>query len=119
MAENFTNPGKETDTHTHETLNAPNKRNSKRLISRHSIIKCKKCKNKERILNTAKNKTICYVQGNPYKTIRRFFSRNTARQKGSGMIQSQYLQEKLPIKIFLTLQSHSELKDSTFQTTKS
>lgn len=78
MAKNFVNPGKETDTHIHENLNAPNKRNSKRLISRHSIIKSKKFKNKERILNAAKNKTICYVQGNPCKTIRRFFSRNSA-----------------------------------------
>lgn len=46
---------------------------------RYFIIKISKLEDKERIKNSER-KTICWVQGNPHKTIR-FFSRNFAGQK--------------------------------------
>lgn len=48
---------------------------------RHFIIKISKLKDKERMKNSER-KTICCVQGNPWKTVR-FFSRNFADQKGA------------------------------------
>lgn len=40
-----------------------------------------KVKGKERILITVREKTSCYVQSNPHKTISSFISRNLAGQK--------------------------------------
>ena len=55
MYENFPNL-KETDIKIQETQRAPNKLNPKRFTPRH-ITKMAKHKNKERILNTAREKS--------------------------------------------------------------
>ena len=64
MAENFPNPGKETDVQVQEAQRVPNKMNLKRSTSRHSKMEMTKVKNKERILKTAREKQIVIYKGN-------------------------------------------------------
>ena len=48
-----------------------------------------KFKDKETILKATREKTTCYIQGNPHTTLRRFFSRNSASQnRGTQYSQS-------------------------------
>ena len=57
------------------------KKKPKEKTSRHILIKLTKIKDKEKILKAARKKT-SNIQGNPNKVISRFFSRNSAGQKG-------------------------------------
>ena len=43
--------------------------NPKRPTPRHIIIKVPKVKDKERILKTAREKSVSYLQGHPHKTV--------------------------------------------------
>ena len=64
MKENIPNLVKEIDTHVQEALRVPNKLDPKRTTPRHIIITMPKFKDKERILNTAKEN-----QRVPYKRV--------------------------------------------------
>jgi len=74
MDENFPTLREETDIQIHKAQQVPNKMNSKRPIRRHIIIKLLDIKDKERLLKAAREKQVV-MQGNPLKTISRFFSK--------------------------------------------
>ena len=54
MAENFPNNAKETDIQIQEAQRIPNKKNPKRLTPTHVITKMSKVKDRERMLNLAR-----------------------------------------------------------------
>ena len=56
MKENFPNVAKEIDIQVQEAHRVPNKLDPKRTTPRHNIIKMPKVKDKERILNAAREK---------------------------------------------------------------
>ena len=64
MKENFPNLVKETGMQVQEAQIVPNKVDAKRPTRRHIIIKTPKVKDKERILKTAREKAVTYLQGN-------------------------------------------------------
>ena len=64
MKENFPNLVKEIDMQVQEAQRVPNKMDAKRTTPRHIIIKIPKVKDKERILKTAREKAVTYLQGN-------------------------------------------------------
>ena len=67
MKENFPNLVKEIDIQVQEAQRFPNKMDAKRTAPRHIIIKMPKVKDKERILNTARE--IIYLKGSSHKTV--------------------------------------------------
>uniref|UniRef100_A0A8D1NE16 L1 transposable element RRM domain-containing protein n=1 Tax=Sus scrofa TaxID=9823 RepID=A0A8D1NE16_PIG len=81
-AENFPNIGKEPLTQIQEAQRVPYKINPRRNTPRHILIYLTKIKDKEKILKAAREKKTSNIQGNPNKVISRFFSRNSAGQKG-------------------------------------
>ena len=56
MAENFSNMGKERVTQVQEAQGVPGRVNSKKIMSKHIVIKLTKIKDKENILKTTKGK---------------------------------------------------------------
>lgn len=54
------------------------------ITLRHIRIKLSKVKDKKGILETAREKMICYVKGSQHETIWGFLSRNLVNQKGIG-----------------------------------
>jgi len=83
IAENFPNMGKEPLTQIQETQRVPYKINPRKTTPRHTLIKLSKIKDKEKILKAAREKKqITYKGTPPNKVIGRFFSRNSAGQKG-------------------------------------
>ena len=82
IAENFPNMGKESLTQIQEAQRVPYKINPRRNTPRHIVIKLTKIKDKEKILKAAREKKQITIQGNPDRVIGRFFSRNSAGQKG-------------------------------------
>ena len=62
MTENFPYLVKEIDLQVQEVHRTPNKRNPKRTTPRHIIIKKPRAKDKERILQAAREK-VSYLQG--------------------------------------------------------
>ena len=77
IAENFPNMGKEPLTQIQEAQQVSYKTNSRRNTQRHILIELTKIKDKEKILKAAREKKQA-----TYKVISRFFSRNSAGQKG-------------------------------------
>ena len=82
IAENFPNMGKESLTQIQEAQRVPYKINPRRNTPRHILIKLTKIKDKEKILKAAREKKQVTYKGTPNKVISRFFSRNSAGQKG-------------------------------------
>ena len=74
--------GKESLTQLQDAQRVPYKINLRRNTPRHILIKLTKIKDKEKILKAARDKAGSNIQGNPNKVIGRFFSRNSAGQKG-------------------------------------
>ena len=82
IAKNFPHMEKEPVTQIQEAR-VPYKINPRRNTPRHILIKLTKIKGKEKILKAAREKKqITYIQRNPEKVSSRFFSRNSAGQKG-------------------------------------
>ena len=69
MKENFPNLAKEIDIEVQEAQTVPNKLDPKRATPRHIIIKLPKAKDKERILEAAREKKDSYLQSSSHKTI--------------------------------------------------
>lgn len=67
MTENFCNLGKESSIQVQEAQRVINKKNPKRSIPRHNIIKMSKVKNKKRILKAAKGKQLVTYKKNPIR----------------------------------------------------
>jgi len=82
IAENFPNMGKEPLTQIQEAQRVLYKINSRRNTPRHILIKLTKIKDKEKILKAAREKKQVTYKGTSNKVISRFFSRNSAGQKG-------------------------------------
>ena len=81
IVENFPNMGKEIATQVQEVKRVPGRIDPRRNTLRHIIIKLTKSKDKENIKSN-KGKATNNIQGNTHKAISRFFSRNSAGQKG-------------------------------------
>ena len=69
MTENFPYLVKEIDLQVQEVHGTPNKKNPKRTTPRHIIIKMPRAKDKERILQAAREKTNSYLQGSTHTTV--------------------------------------------------
>ena len=82
IAENIPNMGKESLTQIQEAQRVPYKINPRRNTLRHILIKLTKIKDKEKNLESSQGKETSNIQGNPDRIISRFFSRNSAGQKG-------------------------------------
>ena len=67
MTKNFQNLVKENDTQAQETQRVPNKMDPKRSTPRHIIIKMAKLKDKERILEAAREKQLVTYKGAPIR----------------------------------------------------
>ena len=67
IVENFHKTGKEIPTRVQETQRVPNRINTKRNTSRHTLIKLTKIKHKEKILKSSKGKATNNTQGDPHK----------------------------------------------------
>ena len=80
-AKNFPNMGKESLIQIQEAQQVPYKINPRRNTPRHILIKLTKIKDRENI-ESSYGKETNNIQGNPDKVIGRFFSRNSAGQKG-------------------------------------
>ena len=65
MSENFPHLVKEIDLQVQEAHRTPNKRNPKRTTLRHIIIKIPRAKDKERILQAAREKQLVTYKGAP------------------------------------------------------
>ena len=74
--------GKESLTQIQEAQQVPYKINPRRNTPRHILIQLTKIKDKENILKAAREKKQITYKGTPNKDIGRFFSRNSAGQKG-------------------------------------
>ena len=74
--------GKESLTQIQEAQRVPYKINPRRNIPRHILIKLTKTKDKEKIMKAAREKKQVTYKGTPNKVTGRFFSRNSAGQKG-------------------------------------
>ena len=75
--------GKKPFTQIQEAQRVPYKINPRRNTPRHILIKLTKIKDREKILKAAREKKqITYKGTPPNKVIGRFFSRNSAGQKG-------------------------------------
>ena len=70
MKENFPNLVKETDTQVQEARRVPDKVGPKRTTPRHIIIQMPKVKDKEIILEAAREKADSYLRRSPRKTVR-------------------------------------------------
>ena len=75
MKENFPNLVKETDTQVQEARRVPDKVGPKRTTPRHIIIQMPKVKDKEIILEAAREKADSYLRRSPRKTVRWFLKR--------------------------------------------
>ena len=69
MKENFPNLVKEINTKVQEAQRIPNKLDPKRTTPRHIIIKMPRIKDKERILNAAREKAESYLQQSSHKIV--------------------------------------------------
>ena len=74
--------GKEPLTQIQEAQRVPYKIHPRRNTLRHILIKLTKIKDKEKILKAARGKKQVTYKGTPDKVIGRFFSGNSAGQKG-------------------------------------
>ena len=75
-----------------------------------------KFKDKEGILKATREKTTCHIQGNPHKTLWRFFSRNSASQNRGKQYSQNAKRKKFPN----TLPTKDQnWKTDAFQTSKS
>ena len=81
IVENFPNMGKGIVTQVQEAQRVPYRINPGKNTPRCILIKLTKIKFKEKILKAAREKKN-NIQRNPRKVISRFFSRNSAGQKG-------------------------------------
>ena len=79
------------------TIKINPRRNTLRLI----LIKLTKIKDKEKILKAAREKKQITYKGNPIKVVGRFFSRNSAGQKGVARYTQRDERRKPPTKITL------------------
>ena len=81
IAKNFPKKENEPLTQIQEVQRVPYKINPRRNTPRHILIKLTKIKDREN-LESSQGKETNNIQGNPNKVIGRFFSRNSAGQKG-------------------------------------
>ena len=82
IVENFPNMGKEIVTQVQEAQRVPYRINPRRNTPRHILLRLTKIKFKEKNIKSSKGKAKNNIQRNPHKVISRFFSRNSACQKG-------------------------------------
>ena len=83
MKENFPSLAKEVDfQEVQEAQRVPRKLDPRRNTPRHIIITLSKIKQKERILEAAREKETYYLQRSSHKTISWFLKRNLAGKKG-------------------------------------
>ena len=84
MKENFPNLAKEIDfQEVQEAQRVPKKLDPRRNTPRHIIITLPKIKNKERILQAAREKDTVTYKGVPIR-LSAYFSKETLRQEGAG-----------------------------------
>ena len=67
MTENLPKLMKETDIQVQEAQRVPKKMDAKRPMPRHIVIKMPQVKDKERILNTAREMQLITYRGNPVR----------------------------------------------------
>ena len=82
VKENFPNLVKEIDIQVQEAQRVPNKLDPKRTTPRHIIIKMSKVKDKERILEAAREKQRVTYKGVPIRLLADFSKKNFAGKKG-------------------------------------
>ena len=75
--ENFPNMGKEIATQVQETQRVSYRINPRRNTARHTVIKLKKIKDKEKLLKATREKREITYKGTPIRLIADFFSRNS------------------------------------------
>lgn len=85
VAENFHNPGKETDTQVQEAQNGPHRTNPRISSPRHTAIKMATIKDKEKILEAAREKQTVTYKGNPIRLSVAFYQKY-CRPEVTGMI---------------------------------
>ena len=83
MKENFLNLVKEIDMQVQEAQRVSNTMDAKRPTPRHIIIKMPKVKNKERIIEAAREKQLVIYKGVPIRPLADF-SKETLQAKGIG-----------------------------------
>ena len=93
--------GKEPLAQIQEAQRVPYKINPRRNTPRLILIKLNKIKDKEKILKAAREEKQITYKGNPIKVVGRFFSRNSAGQKGVAGYTSCDDREKTLTKITL------------------
>lgn len=69
IAENFPNPGKETDIQVQDRVSSKMKMKPKRATPRHMAIKMSKIKDKQRIAKASRRKLLLRYKGTPHKKI--------------------------------------------------
>lgn len=87
MTENIPNLRKEIDIQVLQEQRVPNKLKPKRHTQRSITIKMAKVKDRERILQAAREKQLAIYEGND-KVFSRFFSKNFLQPEGSSMTYS-------------------------------
>ena len=100
---------KEIDMQVQEALRVPNKMDAKRPTPRHSLIKMPKVKDKDRILNAAREKQLVTYGGIPIR-LSAYFSKDTLQarwdwQEIFKIMKSRYLQRRLLYPAKLSLES--------------
>ena len=83
MKENFPNLAKEIDMQVQAAQRVPKKLDPRRNTPRHIIITLPKIKDKERILNAAREKQTVTYKGFPIR-LSAYFSKETLQQEGDG-----------------------------------
>lgn len=92
MIENFSNLEKETDIQIQKADRVLNKINLNRSSPRHILTKMPRVKDKDRMLNTAREKQLTKESSEDYKQI---FQQKHFRSEGSDMIYSKHRKEKI------------------------
>ena len=116
IAENFPNLGKETVIQVQEAQRIPYKINSKRDTARHTVIKIKKIKDKERILKAAREKQQITYKGSPIRLSADFSAETLqARREWHDIFKAmkgKNLQPRILYPARLSFRSDGEIKSS-------
>lgn len=115
MAEQFSNLGKQTEIQIQGAQRVPRKMNPQQP---NLIIKFSEAKARERILEAAREKMTCYLQGKPLKTSTEFSAKSAGLKRVAGYIQSAERKENAN-EYFTQQRCSSDLNERVFQTSKS
>ncbi|KAK1334501.1 hypothetical protein QTO34_005507 [Cnephaeus nilssonii] len=117
MSENFPHLVKEIDLQVQEAHRTPNKRNPKRTTPRHIIIKMPRAKDKERILQAAREKQLVTYKGAPIRLSADFSTETMqARQEWQEIFKvmnSKNLQPRLLYPAKLSFRIEGQIKSFT------